>query len=339
MRNIFFIIVLPLSLFSQISNSSFSSLNLNSSSRSTALGGDIISVVDDDVSLACVTPSLLNESMNNKIAFNFVDYFTDINYLSVHFATTISENLMLFSGFDAINYGDFIGTDDIGNQISNFSANDQILTLGISKVLNDKFIIGSNLRILNSSLESYHAFSVSSNLSVTYNSEEKQLTLTFLMKNFGRPIKLYTSEEQELPFEMQVGFSKYLEHLPFRYYLQIHNLQQYDISNDFSLNTIYDPITNSVVDKDESIAKKMLRHVSVGAELNPFRKNFFLRAGFNFQRREDLNLTSSVTFSGFSFGTGFRIRDIEIDYSRSSYHAKYMINTFSIVTNLSTFGL
>ena len=111
------------------------------------------------------------------------------------------------------------------------------------------------------------------------------------------------------------------------------------ISNDFSLNTIYDPITNSVLDKDESIAKKMLRHVSVGAELNPFRKNFFLRAGFNFQRREDLNLTSSVTFSGFSFGTGFRIRDIEIDYSRSSYHAKYMINTFSIVTNLSTFGL
>jgi len=339
MRNILFIIFIPLSLFSQIDNSSFNSLNFNSSSRSISLGGDVISIVDDDVSLACVTPSLLNQSMNRKIAFNFVDYFSDINYLSVHFATNVSDNLMLFSGLDAINYGDFIGTDDVGNQISTFSANDQILTFGLSKILSDKFILGSNLRILNSNLETYHALSISSNISVTYNSQEERLVLTFLMKNFGRSIKSYTSEKEDLPFELQFGLSKYLEHLPFRYYLHIHNLQQYDISNDFSLNEIYDPLTNSIVYKDESVAKKLLRHLSIGGELNPFRKSFFLRLGFNFQRREDLDLVSNMTFSGFSFGTGFSIKNIQINYSRSSYHAQHMINTFSVITNLSNFGL
>ena len=49
----------------------------------------------------------------------------------------------------------------------------------------------------------------------------------------------------------------------------------------------------------------MLRHVILGGELNPFRKNLFLRAGFNFQRREDLKLDSSFNLSGFSWGLGF----------------------------------
>ena len=64
-----------------------------------------------------------------------------------------------------------------------------------------------------------------------------------------------------------------------------------------------------------------------------------LRAGFNFQRREDLKLTSSFNMSGFSFGLGFSIKKIQINYARSAYHSSSMINSFSIVTNLSNFGL
>ena len=39
-----------------------------------------------------------------------------------------------------------------------------------------------------------------------------------------------------------------------------------------------------------------------------FKKNLYLRAGFNFQRREDLKLNSSFNMSGFSFGLGFSIK-------------------------------
>ena len=42
---------------------------------------------------------------------------------------------------------------------------------------------------------------------------------------------------------------------------------------------------------------------------------------------------------GFSFGLGMNVSKIKIDYSRSSYHLSGQINTFSIKTNLSTFGI
>jgi len=42
---------------------------------------------------------------------------------------------------------------------------------------------------------------------------------------------------------------------------------------------------------------------------------------------------------GFSFGIGMNISKFKIDYGRSSYHLSGQINTFSIRTNLSTFGI
>lgn len=337
-RFIIISIFFPNILFSQIQNTSYNSLNLNSSSRILSMGGNLNSVMDNDISLALITPSLLNEEMDGQIAFNFVDYVSDINFISFHFAKKLNNNLMIFSGIDAINYGKFDATDEVGNPISTFNASQQIATFGISKYLGQDFTVGSNIRLLNSSLESYHSVVLSSNISTTYNNKEKSFTSTLLFKNIGRPIKSYTSEKEGLPFEIQLGLSKSLKHLPFRYSLVLHHLNVYDISNDYNLNTIYDPVTNQLIVKDETVAKKLLRHVILGAELNPFKKNLYLRAGFNFQRREDLKLTSSFNMSGFSLGLGFSIKKIQINYARSAYHSSSMINSFSIVTNLSNFG-
>mgnify|MGYP001330380297 FL=1 len=74
-RNLIVIcVIFPNILFSQIQNTSYNSLNAHSSSRVLSMGGDVISIFDNDVSLANFTPSLLNENMDKQIAFNFVDY-------------------------------------------------------------------------------------------------------------------------------------------------------------------------------------------------------------------------------------------------------------------------
>ena len=332
-------VFLPNILFAQIQNSSYNSLNLNFSSRVLSMGGDVISIVDNDVSLAFQAPSLLNKEMNRQMSFNFVDYVSDINFISFHYSQKISSNLMIFSGLDAINYGEFIGSDATGNSTSVFTANQQIFTLGTAKQISDKFTLGTNIKLLNSQLESYQSLSLSSNVSTTYFNKENNLAATLLFKNMGKPIKSYTSNSENLPFEIQLGLSKSLQHLPFRYSLVLHHLNVYDISNDYNLNTIYDLTTNTIMIKKESVAKKMLRHVILGGELNPFRKSFYLRAGFNFQRREDLKLSSSFSMSGFSWGMGFSVRKIQINYSRSALHSSSVLNSFSLITNLSNFGL
>ena len=332
-------VFLPNILFAQIQNSSYNSLNLNNSSRVLSMGGDVISIVDNDVSLAFQAPSLLNKEMNRQMSFNFVDYVSDINFISFHYAQKISNNLMIFSGLDAINYGEFIGSDATGNSTSLFTANQQIFTLGTAKQISDKFTVGTNIKLLNSQLESYHSLSLSSNVSTTYFNKENNLAATLLFKNMGKPIKSYTSNSENLPFEIQLGLSKSLQHLPFRYSLVLHHLNVYDISNDYNLNTIYDLTTNTIIIKKETVAKKMLRHVILGGELNPFRKSLYLRAGFNFQRREDLKLSSSFSMSGFSWGMGFSVKKIQINYSRSALHSSSVLNSFSLITNLSNFGL
>jgi len=332
-------IFFPNILFSQIPNSSYNSLNLNSSSRMLSMGSDVISISDNDVSLALITPSLLNVEMDGQISFNFVDYVSDINFISFHFAKKIKNNMMLFSGIDAINYGKFDATDEVGNPISTFNASQQIATFGVSKYLGSNFTLGTNIRLLNSSLESYHSLTLSSNISTTYFNKESSFSSTLLLKNIGGPIISYTSEKENLPFEVQLGISKSLKHLPFTYSLVFHHLNIYDISNDYNLNTIYDPATNQLIVKKETVAKKLLRHMILGAELNPFKKSFYLRAGFNFQRREDLKLSSAFSMSGFSWGLGFSVKKVQINYARSSFHTSSMINSFSVVTNLSSFGL
>ena len=332
-------IFLPNILFAQIQNSSYNSLNLNNSSRVLSMGGDVISIVGNDVSLAFQAPSLLNKEMNRQMSFNFVDYVSDINFISFHYAQKISNNLMIFSGLDAINYGEFIGSDATGNSTSVFTANQQIFTLGTAKQISDKFTLGTNIKLLNSQLESYHSLSLSSNVSTTYFNKENNLAATLLFKNMGKPIKSYTSNSENLPFEIQLGLSKSLQHLPFRYSLVLHHLNVYDISNDYNLNTIYDLTTNTIIIKKETVAKKMLRHVILGGELNPFRKSLYLRAGFNFQRREDLKLSSSFSMSGFSWGMGFSVKKIQINYSRSALHSSSVLNSFSLITNLSNFSL
>ena len=43
--------------------------------------------------------------------------------------------------------------------------------------------------------------------------------------------------------------------------------------------------------------------------------------------------------SGFSWGLGFSIKKVKINYSRSSFHSSSMLNSFSIITNFSKFGM
>lgn len=86
LRYFIILFIFPFSVLSQSLNSSFSFLNTEMSSRSLAMGGDLISIYDNDILLAQKTPSILNTDMNNELGFSFVDYFSDISLVSFNYA-------------------------------------------------------------------------------------------------------------------------------------------------------------------------------------------------------------------------------------------------------------
>lgn len=335
-----FPLLFPFSLWAQIGGeSAFLFVDVETSPRIEAMGGALIAVVDQDVSLAQTTPSLLNEQMSGQLAFNFVDYFADINAVSAHYSNRL-KNIGIYSiGIDAYNYGTFNLTDATESQLGTFTANDQIVTFGLSKKLSNNFSLGTNIRLLNSNYERYHSFALGTNIATTYYNEEKHFTATFLIKNMGRQLISYTSVKEPLPYNVLFGLSKELKHLPFRYSIVFDRLNKFDISSDFFPSVTFDPDTQKEIIKEETIAKKALRHLTIGGELNPFKKNLYIRAGFNFQKRFDMRLTTFPAMVGFSWGIGFKVARFQLNYSRSAYHLSGVTNNFGLATNLSTFGL
>ena len=190
------LILLTTNLFAQIGGkNTFAILGFNPSVRSLAMGGELISILDDDVGMAANNPALLNNKMHHKISFSFVDYFADINAVAVNYAAKSEKLGMLFFGVKALNYGEFIQTDETGRLLGEFTANEQVLTSGISKQLNNKLTIGVNLNFINSKLEQYSSIGLSSNFALSYFNDEQKLCIAFLAQDFGRQLKSYINKK------------------------------------------------------------------------------------------------------------------------------------------------
>ena len=257
---VFLFIFIPIFCFSQYGgSSSFSSINIEASTSSESMGGNVISIINEDLNMAQIAPSLLNISSNNKIVFSYVDYFADISLLSFAYAKKY-KNIGVFSlGVRSIDYGNFEHNDESGNNLGFFAASDQIITIGGSKRLNEKLVFGTNFNFFNSKYESYTSTAVYSNISITYNNNNNFVS-TLLCKNLGRQLDQYSNNIEDLPLNIQFSLSKQLKYLPFRYVITYNYINQFDISSPYKLNSQTNFQTGELETVEESTAKKILRH-------------------------------------------------------------------------------
>ncbi|MBE9469560.1 MAG: type IX secretion system protein PorQ [Bacteroidetes bacterium] len=338
--NIFFLLFISINSFAQIGgNSVYEFLNLSSSARAASLGGDVIAIKDNDLGLCSYNPSLLNNSMSNNLVLDYVNYFTDINYAYVSYAKTY-DNIGNFAiGLQSINYGDFIEADENGLITGNFKSSEYALNLFYSRELDSMFSVGANLKPIYSVFDSYTSYGIALDAGITYHNEKKQLTAAFVMKNLGTQIKPYHEGNREpLPFELEIGVSKKLAHAPFRLSFIAHNLETYDLT--YSKINTSEPTNVDVSDSNTSdnfdFFGNLMRHTIFGLEFIPT-KNFFVRLGYNYQRRKELQVVKATNFVGFSWGFGIKISKFQISYGSATYHLAGASNHFSISTNLSDF--
>ena len=306
----------------------FSFFNTDFSATSLSLGGNVIAK-SDDISLTYKTTSLLNQSQINHIAFDYLSLSNEINLFSFVYANELKKFGMYNIGVKNLNYGNFQGYDANGFQTNEFHANDLMFFTGISKMIIKDLTLGLNLELLNSNYESFSALAIASNTSLTYNNKKRKLIFSLSLNNFGRQINGFTDIEEKVPISLKFGMSKSLNHLPFTYYISLHDLQRFDISGPVQASQSYRD--------DETIFKKMFYHVNIGGELNPFKKNLFLRFGFNFQKRYQMMLRNIPQLAGFSSGVGIKFSSFSLDYAIISNHISSVSNVFSLKMNLSSF--
>ena len=323
-------------------NSTYAFLNLTYSARIASLGGRVAAIPDDDLNLAFYNPSTLNDDMTGHLVLNYMNYFTDINFGYVSYARSVEGIGNFAGGLNYINYGKFIAADRVGTVTGEFRAAEYALNLIYSRDLDSLFRIGVNLKPVYSVMETYHSFGLVADLGLAYTSRDKLFSAGVVLRNAGFQLKpYYPGHREPVPFEILLGVSQKLRHAPFRFSLVVHDLQKPDLSYDDPSRSAgeFDPVTGEPIPRNkwEILGDNIMRHMIFGIEFTPL-ENFYLRAGYNYQRRQELKIASRTAMVGFSWGFGIRISKFNLSYGRASYHLAGASNLFSVSTNLSSFG-
>jgi hypothetical protein len=324
--------------FGQIGgNHAFQFLDLDFNARSTALGGDFGAVNDNDINLSVVNPAAISQSMTQNVALNhaFFPAGISIGQLLLGFNTIKLGTLVTHLRY--ANYGRFTQTNVTGEETGQFTAGDYALGVGYGKRLNERFNIGANVNLYMSQYESYFALGAGVDFSAMYHNPESQFTAILVARNIGVQVKSFTKNNREpLPVELLAGASYKLPHAPFRFSLTLHDLNSFDLSyNDPNASPTIDEFTQDTIPVPRvGIAEKVFRHVNLGVEIVPT-ETFFIRIGYNFDRRQTFAFENRTTISGFSGGFGFKVKKLHVNYSVAFYSPAGTNNMLSITSNFS----
>ncbi len=312
----------------------FNFLNVSTSARQAALGGEVLTLYDD-VNQPLWNPSTVNKQMDNKIAVNYVDFLADINYGSLTFAHLINRRFgTLHAGITYVNYGKFITADENGIETGTFQASNISFSVGYAyRIPKSNYYVGTNLKLITAAIENYTSHGAALDMGLTYYNDLKPFIFTAVVRNVGYQITTFDANREPLPLEIAVGASYKSKNVPVQWHATLGNLQKWNITekNPSDSETDFDGVTTN--DKG-SILGNTFRHFAIGAEFFP-KKNFNLRLGYNFRRARELRLTESRTFAGFSFGFGLRMRKFKLNYAFTKYHPASNTNTFSLKIDLS----
>jgi hypothetical protein len=309
-------------------------LNLSTSARQVALGGKVLTLIDD-VNQPIWNPAVINNELDNKISANYSSFLAGINIGSISYAREISRRFgTIHASINYLDYGTLIGADEQGNETGNFVANDLAISVGYALNLpRTNFFFGANVKLINSNIQNFTSFGVAADFGVFYNSPYKPYTFTIVARNVGPQIKSFNGVNEELPFKVSVGASYQLEYVPLKWYLTLDNLQQWDVSVPNPSEQTTD-LEGNVTEQEIGFIGNASRHFVVGAELFP-ESAINLRVGYNVRRASELKLQNVRTFGGISFGFGIKMNRFKFNYAYSKFHTATNASTFSLEMDLN----
>ena len=332
---IFFSCLFCLNTIAQVGGeATYQFLNLVGSPRQAALGGKVFTNVDYDVTQGLWNPAAINIEMDNQLALNYSSYLGGIGYGTAAYAYTWDRRTQTFhAGVTYINYGSFDGYDENGISTGSFTGNEAALSVGYARQIGrTDFYAGGNLKIITSVLEQYNSVGVAIDAGIMYINEDLDFLATVVVRNAGTQLKTYAGQNEPLPFEVAVGLSQTLEHMPLRWHLTFDNLQKWPIGRPNPARDEID-LDGNRTQENVSFFNNLLRHTIIGAELFPDR-GFNIRVGYNFRRAEELRILDQRNFSGLSFGVGIKLNKMRFSYTHARYTSAGNASFFGLQINL-----
>ncbi len=292
----------------QDSRTGYNFLRLPVSAHAAALGGDNISIIEDDESMIFNNPALLSSVSDKTINLNYMNYMSGANTASASFNRIIKERASVAASAQFIDYGKMKETDENNIQTGEFSAKDISIAGYFSYMLTDRLAGGITAKFITSYIGDYNSIAMGVDLGLNYYDPGKEWSVSLVAKNLGGQMKAYDDQYDRMPIDIQLGASKRFAHMPFR-------------------------ISATLVDLNH-LDYKFINHLVAGVDII-ISPTIWVGAGYNFRRANEMKITEtdgeSSHGAGLSFGAGINLERFKLNLAYGKYH----VSSSSILINLA----
>ncbi len=292
----------------QDSRTGYNFLRLPVSAHAAALGGDNISIIEDDESMIFNNPALLSSVSDKTINLNYMNYMSGANTASASFNRIIKERASVAASAQFIDYGKMKETDENNIHTGEFSAKDISIAGYFSYMLTDRLAGGITAKFITSYIGDYNSIAMGVDLGLNYYDPEKEWSVSLVAKNLGGQMKAYDDQYDRMPIDIQLGASKRFAHMPFR-------------------------ISATLVDLNH-LDYKFINHLVAGVDII-ISPTIWVGAGYNFRRANEMKITEadgeSSHGAGLSFGAGINLERFKLNLAYGKYH----VSSSSILINLA----
>lgn len=304
-----FSLLMALGVNAQDSQTAFNFLRLPVSAHVAALGGDNITLQEDDATLVFHNPSLINAVTDRTLNLNMMTYMEGTVTASAAFVRAAGERGSWAVSGRYMDYGTIKETTYTGEQTGDFSARDIAVAGTYAYALGSRFSGGITAKFVTSYIGQYNSMAAAVDLGLNYYHPETEWSLAVVARNLGGQLSAYEDEFERMPLDVQVGVSKRLVGSPLRFSATLVRLNDWEYG--------------------------LGKHLVVGADLI-LSPQFYLSAGYNGLRASQMKISdgdegSSTHGAGLSFGGGIQLQRLKLHVA----YAKYHVSASSLLINLS----
>ncbi len=291
----------------QESQTAYNFLRLPVSAHAAALGGDNITIVDDDESLIFNNPSLLTSVSDKTIILNYMNYMAGTQTASAAFNRNIKERASVAVSAQYMDYGKMKQVDANNVQTGEFSAREISVAGYFAYMLSNYFVGGVTAKFITSYIGGYNSMGMGIDLGINYYDDEREWSVSFVAKNLGGQLKAYNDEYDAMPIDFQLGASKKFAHTPFRLSATLVDLNHWNY--------------------------KVINHLVVGLDAQ-LSESIWVGAGYNFRRASEMDINDTdgggTHGAGLSFGAGVNLNRFKLNIAYGKYH----VSSSSITVNV-----
>lgn len=303
--------LVALDMHAQDSRTEYNFLRLPVSAHAAALGGDNVSIIEDDEALIFSNPALLSSVSDKTINFNYMNYMSGVNMLSAAFNKTVKERASWAGSAQYIDYGSMKETDANNVQTGEFKAKDIALAGYFSYMLTDHLAGGIAMKFVTSYIGDYNSIGMGVDLGVNYYDDARGWSVSAVVKNLGGQLKAYTDNYERMPIDVQIGASKSFETFPMRLSASLVDLNHWDY--------------------------RFANHIVVGAEFI-IAPSIWIGGGYSFRRAHEMKIAStdgeSSHGAGLSFGGGLNLDRFKVNLAYGKYHVSSSSLTINVAYSL-----